>query len=272
MQNKQKIDSSSNVKTYVGVDQSIIENLPLDVILKNVSITDNEVDKNKKLLLSEKEGEMFPSDRKTLKINARGLEGGLRKAQDGCTYFGLKQTDSNDAVVNDMIVNAASSVPDNLTTLFCIYFLRDTQKYYLKNLNSSPNFFIYAKIEKKLFFKDKQFLIVGGENFIDLEVQEGNSLKIIYGNNIKKSTKTVQNKKEILIGRRNDCDIQFEDSCFSRVHITVNYDDQSKCWTIQDGHGESKSMNGTWILKECYEIPDQFTFKIDKSLFSITLE
>ena len=241
-----KLDSTTSIKSYVGVDESLIETLPLEVIIKNVIITDVEIENNKKLLLTEKEGDLFPSEKKTLKITARGLENGLRNVPDGCSYFGLRKEDHNKNTVNDFVVNY--------------------------NNSNSINFFIYVKIEKKLHFKEKQFLIVGGENFIDLEVQENNALKIIYGNNLKKSTKIFQNKKQILIGRRNDCDIQFEEACFSRVHITIEYDESTKFWTIQDGHNEAKSMNGTWILKDCYEIIDQLTFKIDKSLFVITLE
>ena len=79
MQNNKKIDSSSNIKNYIGVDESLIETLPLEVILKNVDITDLEIENNKKIILSEKEGDMFPNDKKTLKITARGLESGLRK-------------------------------------------------------------------------------------------------------------------------------------------------------------------------------------------------
>jgi len=267
-----KIDSNTNVKSYVGVDHSLIETLPLEVILKNVIITDAEIENNKKLSLTEQEGDMLPTDQKKLIITARGLENSLRQKQDGCTYFGLKKENSKNEIVNDFIINYSSNNIENINSLFCIYFLRETKKYYLRNLTNSPSFFIYVKIEKKLQFKDKQFLIVGGENFIDLEIQENNSLKIIYGNNLKKSTKTVQNKKQILIGRRNDCDIQFEECCFSRVHITIEFDESTKSWTIQDGHGDSRSMNGTWILKESYEISDQLTFKIDKSLFVITLQ
>ena len=272
--NTKKQDSVNNIKSYVDVDESLIETLPLEVILKNVIITDFEIENNKKLLLTEKEGNMFPNDRKTLKITARGLENGLRKIHDGCSYFGLRKEDSNIVTVNDFVVNYQnnSNSIENINSIFCIYFFRETNKYYLKNLTNSPNFFIYVKIEKKLNFKEKQFLIVGGENFIDLEVQENNSLKVIFGNNLKKSTKIVQNKKQILIGRRNDCDIQFEEACFSRVHITIEFDETTKSWTIQDGHNDSKSMNGTWILKDCYEITNMLTFKIDKSLFEITLE
>lgn len=268
-----KLDSTTSIKSYVGVDESLIETLPLEVIIKNVIITDVEIENNKKLLLTEKEGDLFPSEKKTLKITARGLENGLRNVPDGCSYFGLRKEDHNKNTVNDFVVNYNNSNSiENINSIFCIYFLRETNKYYLRNLTNSANFFIYVKIEKKLHFKEKQFLIVGGENFIDLEVQENNALKIIYGNNLKKSTKIVQNKKQILIGRRNDCDIQFEEACFSRVHITIEYDESTKFWTIQDGHNEAKSMNGTWILKDCYEIIDQLTFKIDKSLFVITLE
>ena len=267
---------SKNIKAYIGVDESLIENLPLEVILKNVIITDIEIENNKKLVLFEKEGDMLPTEKKSLRITARGLENGLRNTHDGCTYFGLSKEDNNKVIVNDFILNykndSIDKNNDNINSVFCIYFLRETKKYYLRNLNNSPSFFIYVKIEKKLFFKDKQLLIVGGENFIDLEVLENNSLKIIFGNNLKKTTKMISNKKQVLIGRRNDCDIQFEESCFSRVHITIDYNELSKSWTIQDGQNELKSTNGIWILKDSYEIIDSLTFKIDKSLFDITIE
>jgi len=254
-----------------GMDESIIENLPLEVILKNVIITDAEVLDNKTIILTEKEGDMFPNDQKSLKISARGLGNGLRGIHDGCTYFGLKTADNNNTIVNDFLLNCKNVSNDNTNLIFCIYFLRETKKYYLRRLTNSPNFFIYMRVEKKLYFKDKHFLLVG-ESFIDLEVQENNALKIVYGNNLKKQTKTISNKKQILIGRKDGCDIQFDESYFSKVHITIEHEDNAKLYSITDGHNDQKSTNGIWVLKDCYEITDHHTFKIDKSLFDITLQ
>jgi hypothetical protein len=87
-------------------------------------------------------------NKNTLKINAKGLENGLREKEDGIAYFGNNSKDENSNYLNDFILNLEDPKLPN-PHLFLIYFRRDLGKYYLENIEENKEkYFIFIHLEK----------------------------------------------------------------------------------------------------------------------------
>jgi len=67
-----------------------------------------------------------------------------------------------------------------------------------------------------------------------------------YKNNT--SSFTFKNKNKIVIGRKNDCDLNINEDGFSRIQTTVFYDQSKEKWFLRDGTDGKTSLSGTWYI------------------------
>ena len=233
-----------------------------------------------------------------IEINALGMiQGSKRKAKDGITFFGLIDEDNTDINSNsdqnvDFIINSNDTINEENNNLlgrhFRIRFDVNTMKYYIKDLGRG--FGTFKKIIKKAKIKDSYLLNIGNSYIVctfgvDEYYQEGTGIGIEDGDktlNIKVFSEIPQTEphffnpkqfKRIYIGRDISCNIIVDDSLLSRIHCTLEYEDEEG-WVIYDGkidEDESKnkpSTNGTWLyLIEEIPIEDGLIFKNNKNAF-----
>ena len=227
-----------------------------------------------------------------IEINALGMvQGSKRKEKDGITYFGLIDeynsyidTTSNEDI--DYIINA-NDIGENNNLLgrhFRIRFDINKMKYFIKDLGKG--FGTFKKIIEKEKIKDSYLLNIGNSYIVctfglDEYYQEGdkiedddNILNIKVFSEIPQTEPHFFNPKQfkrIYIGRDISCNIIIDDSLLSRIHCTLEYDDEEG-WVIYDGkiddNENKKSTNGTWLyLIEEIPIENGLIFKNNKNAF-----
>ena len=227
-----------------------------------------------------------------IEINALGMvQGSKRKEKDGITYFGL--IDENNSYIDttsnediDYIINA-NDIGDNNNLLgrhFRIRFDINKMKYFIKDLGKG--FGTFKKIIEKEKIKDSYLLNIGNSYIVctfglDEYYQEGdkiddddNILNIKVFSEIPQTEPHFFNPKQfkrIYIGRDISCNIIIDDSLLSRIHCTLEYDDEEG-WVICDGkiddNENKKSTNGTWLyLIEEIPIENGLIFKNNKNAF-----
>ena len=227
-----------------------------------------------------------------IEINALGMvQGSKRKEKDGITYFGL--IDENNSYIDttsnediDYIINA-NDIGDNNNLLgrhFRIRFDINKMKYFIKDLGKG--FGTFKKIIEKEKIKDSYLLNIGNSYIVctfglDEYYQEGdkiedddNILNIKVFSEIPQTEPHFFNPKQfkrIYIGRYISCNIIIDDSLLSRIHCTLEYDDEVG-WVIYDGkiddNENKKSTNGTWLyLIEEIPIENGLIFKNNKNAF-----
>ena len=227
-----------------------------------------------------------------IEINALGMvQGSKRKEKDGITYFGL--IDENNSYIDttsnediDYIINA-NDIGDNNNLLgrhFRIRFDINKMKYFIKDLGKG--FGTFKKIIEKEKIKDSYLLNIGNSYIVctfglDEYYQEGdkiedddNILNIKVFSEIPQTEPHFFNPKQfkrIYIGRDISCNIIIDDSLLSRIHCTLEYDDEVG-WVIYDGkiddNENKKSTNGTWLyLIEEIPIENGLIFKNNKNAF-----
>ena len=227
-----------------------------------------------------------------IEINALGMvQGSKRKEKDGITYFGL--IDENNSYIDttsnediDYIINA-NDIGENNNLLgrhFRIRFDINKMKYFIKDLGKG--FGTFKKIIEKEKIKDSYLLNIGNSYIVctfglDEYYQEGdkiedddNILNIKVFSEIPQTEPHFFNPKQfkrIYIGRDISCNIIIDDSLLSRIHCTLEYDDEVG-WVIYDGkiddNENKKSTNGTWLyLIEEIPIENGLIFKNNKNAF-----
>ena len=227
-----------------------------------------------------------------IEINALGMvQGSKRKEKDGITYFGL--IDENNSYIDttsnediDYIINA-NDIGDNNNLLGRHYRIRfdiNKMKYFIKDLGKG--FGTFKKIIEKEKIKDSYLLNIGNSYIVctfglDEYYQEGdkiedddNILNIKVFSEIPQTEPHFFNPKQfkrIYIGRDISCNIIIDDSLLSRIHCTLEYDDEEG-WVIYDGkiddNENKKSTNGTWLyLIEEIPIENGLIFKNNKNAF-----
>ena len=234
----------------------------------------------------------------TIEINSLGMaQGSKRKAKDGITYFGLIDEDNSYIDTNnnnnqdvDYIINTNEIINEENNNLlgrhFRIRFDINTMKYYIKDLGRG--FGTFKKIINKAKIKDSYLLNIGNSYIVctfgvDEYYQEGmgiedgdKTLNIKVFSEIPQTEPHFFNPKQfkrVYIGRDISCNIIVDDSLLSRVHCTIEYNDEEG-WVIYDGKindDESKnkpSTNGTWLyLIEEIPIEEGLIFKDNKNAF-----
>ena len=233
----------------------------------------------------------------TIEINSLGMvQGSKRKAKDGITYFGLIDEDNSYIDTNnnnqdvDYIINTNEIINEENNNLlgrhFRIRFDINMMKYYIKDLGRG--FGTFKKIINKAKIKDSYLLNIGNSYIVctfgvDEYYQEGmgiedgdKTLNIKVFSEIPQTEPHFFNPKQfkrVYIGRDISCNIIVDDSLLSRVHCTIEYNDEEG-WVIYDGKindDESKnkpSTNGTWLyLIEEIPIEEGLIFKNNKNAF-----
>ena len=232
----------------------------------------------------------------TIEINTLGMvQGSKRKAKDGITYFGLideenSYIDTNNNQDVDFVINTNEIINEENNNLlgrhFRIRFDVNNMKYYIKDLGRG--FGTFKKIINKAKIKDSYLLNIGNSYIVctfgvDEYYQEGmgiedgdKTLNIKVFSEIPQTEPHFFNPKQfkrVYIGRDISCNIIVDDSLLSRVHCTIEYEEEEG-WVIYDGKiddDENKnkpSTNGTWLyLIEEIPIEDGLIFKNNKNAF-----
>lgn len=211
---------------------------------------------SQKLTLVDMVGNILNNE--SVEISYLGIQGKKSKPVDrgmlkAINYFWLENSNfSQELQKVDYILHYSSKkIYDN--HLFMICYIKEQNGYKIK-FNAD-----YPELSKSIFIQltnscpvaisknttitinQYQFIVNPITNCI-LEivcVNSCNNKKYIY-NSI--------TKLEITIGRNKNCDISFpDDTSFSDIQCTLNFDIAEKNWLIKDGHSEP-SLLGTWIF------------------------
>ena len=237
-----------------------------------------------------------------IEINALGLVAdSKRKAYDGNTFFGYIESDNNnDNKENNKENNNENNNVDfiikpkdinnenNIVTgrYFRIRFDINTLKYYIKDLGCGYGSF--KKISDETKIKDSYLINIGNSYIVctfgvdeyDLDgkaiADADKILNIKVFSEVPKADPyffNPQQFKRIYIGRDISCNVIIDDNLLSRVHCTIEYNDE-KGWVIFDGKIDDDisqnrpSTNGTWIyLIEETPIDDGMIFKSNQNVY-----
>ena len=222
-----------------------------------------------------------------IEIDPYGYINSKRK-KDGITYFGYQN--------GDLGIDYIFKKSDNLffdNTFkgkhFKIQFNPDDLNYYIKDLGKGCGTFI--KIQERTEIKNNSLVNIG-ENYIVFSIgDEGqkeeknnminneNCLNIkIFSMKEQQDFMLYPDKCPITIGRTNENNIIIEDDMISRIHCTIDFNNDK--WYIQDGFAKNgmeeleikKSTNGSWIYAyEDIKIIDKMVFKANHNLFICNL-
>ncbi len=232
----------------------------------NIIINEEEITKASTIILEEINGNLLNGQK--IEINAAGMVGGRNK-KDGFTIFGLKFLNLTKNSSEDSDVEAAQEKNENQYLLdfelnyaqylsypyiFAIYYKKEEKSFYIKGFSGkgSDNKILFIKLnnKNKFILNQKELILTGNiifqvkvnDNFIEitnLSKNPNNNKYIIDG----------FNKKIITIGRHKDCDFSFpKDKRFSRYQTTIEFNEETKKWSIIDGYNDKESTNGTWIF------------------------
>lgn len=97
----------------------------------------------------------------TMQINAQGIENSFRQALDGITYFGCKKTDSNNHVINDMVIPTLNEelAEKHRGRHFVIEYNLTHMDYRIRDLGIG--FGAFYKLDFALKLKDNHLLNMG---------------------------------------------------------------------------------------------------------------
>lgn len=266
-QSNKERPSKKNNNNIINKYNSIIES-------NNHIITDVEVQENPRIELEEVEGNILNGEK--IEICATGMiHSSIRQANDGISYFGITNNNNTgfkeytklDFVLNLDSLNTASNV------IFKVFFDKKTKKYFISsNIGESDKTILFVRIERVFAIKRKHIVSLG-DIHISVETDSNNSLKIeiVSGN---EESKSKLFKKEtsgmIKLGRNKDNEIVLNNTAFSRIQTSFYFDSHSNCWMLQDGNGDKKSRNGTWIyLDDDWEIDFGVYFRIGSNFLNI---
>jgi len=133
-----------------------------------VNLLEKDVEAAPKLMITTAEGNSVTNP-VLMKINALGLEGSLRKKQDGITYIGSVLQEGNQ-VLNDFVI------PEDSNSLgrrhLMIRYNPSTHKYYLKDLGEGSGTFV--KIDIPIPLK-QGYIISFGESHMVTQFDQGPS-------------------------------------------------------------------------------------------------
>ena len=180
-------------------------------------------------------------------------------------------------IINDYVVDGIKDPENKIKRIFVIYFERNKQKYFLRNLSDTTcdnSVFIYMKITKpRRLGSTKQYIsmlqVVFSVNVIE------SSLNISIVKNLKsddKLTFSFEPKDSPISIGRGDCTIKLAHPSLSKLHCSIIFNKSSKCWEIRDGYGDRNSTNGTWLMiNSKHEIDDETFVKIGNNTFRISV-
>lgn len=277
--NLEEHNNENDISLKISIPQMTKLTLPLE------EITQDLIYKRKKLILIVLESKSLEVGTQLI-INAAGLEGSERMANDGVTIFGcrhhiqksklhgkLNKTDEGKSIENDFnfpnenedYTNKDSIVNENSHAYnekhFEIRYFQKEDNYKVKDLFGSG---VYIKIKERFILKNNSiFAFINTHILINIDNSIDNNsilcIKFLYGEHINKEYKYSSSDVSMIIfgrGRGNvnsHCKyIIFSDNNISRVQCTIFYDNMIKKWSLVDSNGELESYNGTWFLAQDY--------------------
>ena len=213
-----------------------------------------------------------------------------KREKDSITYFGYQNGNSG---IDYVLSNSDNFYFDNNFNgkHFMIQFNPDDLNYYIKDLGIGCGTFI--KIQEWTEIRNN-LLINIGENYLvfslgEEELEETDNINNNINNDNCLNIKIFSMKEQhvftlypdncpVTIGRNNENNIVIEDDLLSRIHCTIDFNNDK--WYIQDGYAKNgikdgeikKSTNGSWIYAyEEIKIIDQMVFKANRNLFICSL-
>ena len=229
-------------------------------------------------------------------IDPFGYINSERKKKDGITYFGSQAQNSGGIFEVDFVMENKDNYYEDAFNgrHFMIKFNPDDLNYYIKDLGRGFGTFI--KIQDWTELKNNLLLNIG-ENYVvfslgedeeeeedEKEMDDANkndnslNIKIFSMNSQQKIYKFLPSDCPVTIGRSSENTIYIDDDMLSRIHCTIDYNNEK--WYINDGFvkgGEQeeemkKSTNGSWIYAyDELPITDKMIFKANHNLFICNL-
>lgn len=222
-----------------------------------------------------------------IKINALGMEGSLRNAQDGITYMGCKKNGSKQnggEVINDFIIPSKDKETEkrHRGRHLQIEYNLEKESYTIKDLGIG--FGAFVRLETPLVLKDNHLLNLGESfiivnlineklNMVNYSISTHDSkeshdhgqklrLKLFGGPSTGEVFYFKPDTDVIKIGRSNNCDVAIEDAVLSKFQAHIYFNHERDCWVLVDGFNGKSSLNGTWLyLNDDFEIYNGMTFK-----------
>ena len=208
-------------------------------------------------------------------INARGITPSLRKAEDGISIFGVDLPERDKTYNPDVKLNVSDEKKAKIKkrNVFLIYYRRDLQKFFLEPVfDNKEVFFIFIKLIKPylLTTETEAFCVLSYIFKIKVNKDNKKEVSIEYGTNenLTMVEFNADKKKEFYIGRKNDADIEINESQVSREQAMIYYENDN--WYIKDGGKEKPSGSGTWLFSDKkYEIKTDTIFMVGSSSLKI---
>ena len=224
-----------------------------------------------------------------IEIDPLGYVNSKRK-KDGITYFGYHNEE--DLSIDYIFKYSENFDINNFNGKhFMIKFNPDDLNYYIQDLGKGCGTFI--KIQEWTEIKNN-LLINIGENYLvfslgEDEQEETENINNNINNDNCLNLKIFSLKEQhiftlypdncpVTIGRNNENNIVIEDDLLSRIHCTIDFNNDK--WYIQDGYAKNgikeeeikKSTNGSWIYAyDEIKIIDKMVFKANHNLFLCSL-
>ncbi len=159
-----------------GSSKVILDNLPIEILQNDAKISDLEVLNHPQIQIVEESGSLLKDTE--ININAKGLVSETYKRQNGIVLFGDNKQDEEGKMINDAFLNL-SDKEHKQSTIFMIYYRRDSEKYFIKMVEKSKNFFCFAKLCEPLRIRTGHIISVFHFN-LKFTINEENSLSVDY--------------------------------------------------------------------------------------------
>jgi biopolymer transport protein ExbD len=158
--------------------------------------------------------------------------------------------------------------------IFLIYYRKDLQKFFLEPVfDNKEVFFVFVKMLNPYLLTSETVAFCVLSYIFKIKVNNTNKKELLieYGTNenLSQVEFNCEKKKEFYIGRKQDADININESQVSREQTMIYFENDN--WYIKDGGKEKPSGSGTWLfLDKKYEIKSDMIFMVGTS--SIKLE
>ena len=158
--------------------------------------------------------------------------------------------------------------------IFLIYYRKDLQKFFLEPVfDNKEVFFVFVKMLNPYLLTSETIAFCVLSYIFKIKVNNTNKKELLieYGTNenLSQVEFNCEKKKEFYIGRKQDADININESQVSREQTMIYFENDN--WYIKDGGKEKPSGSGTWLfLDKKYEIKSDMIFMVGTS--SIKLE
>ena len=271
-----------NLRQGTAVIGSSTKELPATVqtydVPNNVPLTEEEIKDSLVVTISNQDKGDLISPETEIKFNGLGLINSGRnvKKKNGIIYFSNKHTKNlkNDYQLNTSYFPLTTvtevNKSQNYFHLFVIYFVKESNNYKINfkevskylyeeehsdetqiQLYKDYNVLIYlsAVIPHRIISKQ---VIVLDDLYLEISSDNDNNLQIADLNNGNMLTFSVE-KKVVLIGSGDECDMVIKDKGLEKIQVTVLFSQGFGLWVMKDGNEDKATVKGTKVLA-MYEI------------------